>query len=712
MNKNSIKVKLLALVLISTFISFAILGFINARSYYSAQDISVREASLNLANQTSKFINEYLESKIKILEAVRDVLPSDENFNIHNESIVKDLIIASKAGGFTQFYIGVEKNGNYLNAKGEKRTPQTIDYDSRQRGWYKQAVKEDKGGVTAPYIDFTTKKLVVSVFAPLKKDGKIIGVVGSDIFIDTIVETILKIKLEGGKGLAYLIDNNDKIIIHKDPKKFEKKDSLFTQIKTDKKSSFGNAETNNSNRLVAYSTIDATEWKLVLDLDKASYYEKVNDAVIKEVVIYIVLLAIILGIIFYSLLKILAPLKELEEGFNYFFKYLKAEEENIKKIDIKTNDEFGNMAKTINTEMELISKGINQDKNLINNVKDVVNHVKKGRVDIKVDKSTTNKSLNELKDLLNDMIETINKNVNSDINPILLQLKEYAKLDFRNSIPNADGNISKGLNNLCNIINQMLQENMYNGEILSDNAKILLKNVDILNESSKDTAVSLEETAAALEEITSTVISNTNRITDMENHSLELISAINQGQDLATSTVVSMDEINEQTQSIAEAITIIDQIAFQTNILSLNAAVEAATAGEAGKGFAVVAQEVRNLASRSAEAAKEIKDLVENATLKTDNGKSIADKMIQGYKKLNKDISKTTTIITDISDSSKEQKTSIEQINGVVNRLDQQTQNNASVANETQNIAVQTSEIAKKILDTVNEKKFKSNKQG
>ena len=100
----------------------------------------------------------------------------------------------------------------------------------------------------------------------------------------------------------------------------------------------------------------------------------------------------------------------------------------------------------------------------------------------------------------------------------------------------------------------------------------------------------------------------------------------------------SMEEINEQTSSIADAITVIDQIAFQTNILSLNAAVEAATAGEAGKGFAVVAQEVRNLASRSAEAAREIKALVENANSKADEGKQIANKMITGYSKLNENI--------------------------------------------------------------------------
>ncbi|KHF07873.1 chemotaxis protein, partial [Vibrio parahaemolyticus] len=132
-------------------------------------------------------------------------------------------------------------------------------------------------------------------------------------------------------------------------------------------------------------------------------------------------------------------------------------------------------------------------------------------------------------------------------------------------------------------------------------------------------------------------------------------SAAQTGYNLADKTTFSMDEINEKVSAINEAISIIDQIAFQTNILSLNAAVEAATAGEAGKGFAVVAQEVRNLASRSAEAAKEIKAIVENATSKANQGKSIATNMIGGYKELNYSISQTINLINDIQNASKEQ---------------------------------------------------------
>jgi methyl-accepting chemotaxis protein len=705
MNTNSIKSKLLILLLVSISCSFFILGFYNTKNAYDSQYNLIKQKELDLSQQTSKFINSYLQSKIDIVEAVAQELPTT-NLNISNKQIVQKLLLGKKAGKFADLYIGFEENGDFLLSDGKYLNIEKDKFDARSRPWYKKALSSAKAGVTKPYIDITTKKLVVSVFTPVKQNGKTIGVIGSDIFLDTVVNTILNVKV-GEVGFAFLVDEKGTVLIHKDKKLQNKESDLFNQIKTDEKSDFGEAFQNNVEKLLAYSKIPVTNWSLVVQLDKETIFEDINADVIKEVVLYIILLILILLLIFFSLLKILSPLKTLENGLYSFFNYLKGEQEEVTKLNITTKDEFGKMASVIDKEIELVAQSFDNDRELIDDVKKVVNRIKEGKLDYSVEKETSNKSLNELKNILNEMIEIIGKNVDKDINTILVSLEKYSKLNFVENISNPSGNISNGLNDLSDIINKMLAENKSNGLSLEESSKVLLHNVDILNRASTDTAVSLEETAASVEEITSTIANNTNRIAQMAKHSEDLSTSISKGQNLATLTVVSMDEINEQTQSIANAITVIDQIAFQTNILSLNAAVEAATAGEAGKGFAVVAAEVRNLASRSAEAAKEIKDLVENATNKTNAGKKIADDMILGYTTLNENLSKTTEVIEDIASASKEQKTSIEQINDVINKLDQQTQENASVASQTHEIATSTSDIAKRILDTVNEKEFR-----
>ncbi|WP_416276516.1 methyl-accepting chemotaxis protein [Poseidonibacter lekithochrous] len=185
-----------------------------------------------------------------------------------------------------------------------------------------------------------------------------------------------------------------------------------------------------------------------------------------------------------------------------------------------------------------------------------------------------------------------------------------------------------------------------------------------------------------------------------------VINSAKEGQELAFKTNYAMDEINEQVSAIKDSISVIDQIAFQTNILSLNAAVEAATAGEAGKGFAVVAQEVRNLANKSTEAAKEIKHLVASANLKTNEGKTIANDMIEGYSCLNTDIDKTIDIINDVANTSKEQQIGIVKINDAVRILEEQIQANTEVSSQANSIAEKTSLIANTIVDTANEKDF------
>ena len=417
-----------------------------------------------------------------------------------------------------------------------------------------------------------------------------------------------------------------------------------------------------------------------------------------------VLIGIGIGIIIVR--QVGTSLTNFENGLLEFFGFLNKETKKATLLDDSSSDEFGEMAKVVNQNIEKTEKSIIEDHELIEEVKKVVNEVKAGYLNKKIEKNTQNESLQELKNTFNDMLLGLQLKVCTNINDISFALEKYAKLDFTHRIVSCNSELTVGLNKLADIINEMLVENKSNGLTLDESSNILLGNVDKLNISSNEAAASLEETAAALEEITSNIRNNTQNIAKMASFSSSVTKSANDGEKLANQTTVAMDEINTQVNLINEAISIIDQIAFQTNILSLNAAVEAATAGEAGKGFAVVAAEVRNLASRSAEAAKEIKTIVENATKKANQGKEIANYMISGYKELNENISQTINLISDIEMSSKEQLMGIEQINDAVTQLDQQTQQNAAVASQTHDVAVITDEIAKLVVSNANAKEF------
>ena len=404
---------------------------------------------------------------------------------------------------------------------------------------------------------------------------------------------------------------------------------------------------------------------------------------------------------------ILIDVDSVKRGVENFFAFINFEKDDIELIKVKSNDELGMMSRIINKNIEDTKANIQKDRALIADTIRVTNQINKGYLDSKIELGSNNPSLNELKNIINEMLGTLNSNVSN----ILKVLTSYSKLDFRPKL--ADNNLEglikeleKDVNILGEVITQTLMENKRIGIVLSDNANTLTQNMQGIANAANSQAASLEETAASLEEITSNITNNTQTAIQMATFGNKVKESISLGQQLANKTVLSMEDINSQTTAISEAITIIDQIAFQTNILSLNAAVEAATAGEAGKGFAVVAGEVRTLASRSAEAAKQIKELVQNAQKKTQEGKDIASDMIDGYSELNKNISTTLELISNVTTASKEQSSGMVQINDAVNNLDKITQINAQNASQANIIAQETLEISNTIITQADAKEF------
>ncbi|AXX87471.1 4HB sensor-containing MCP-domain signal transduction protein [Malaciobacter marinus] len=424
--------------------------------------------------------------------------------------------------------------------------------------------------------------------------------------------------------------------------------------------------------------------------------------------ITILSIALVLGVLiaYFISSQLIKSVQKVQNGLEDFFSFINKQTPNTNLIDLNSKDELGQMAKIINHNIQKTEKSIKQDELFVKDIARFAKDIGEGNLCSKIEANTSTDSLQELKNILTKMQSELEINIARDIPLLLNVLKSYKEHDFTVRFPNAKEKVSIAINELGDIISKLLKQSLQVGKTLDKSSSLLIENVNELNISSNEAAASLEQTSASLDEITQSVKSNSNNVVNMTQLSLQVDSSAKEGQNLAKDTSISMTQIEEQVSTINTAITVIDQIAFQTNILSLNAAVEAATAGESGKGFAVVAGEVRNLANRSAQAAKEIKDIVEIATSKATTGKDTSDKMIEGYEKLLENIEKTNKTIKDIATASQEQENSISQINDAINLLDKQTQKNASIAAQTKEIATNNDNISKEIVLNLKDKKF------
>ena len=212
-------------------------------------------------------------------------------------------------------------------------------------------------------------------------------------------------------------------------------------------------------------------------------------------------------------------------------------------------------------------------------------------------------------------------------------------------------------------------------------AQIAQGNVD-LSQRTEEQASTLEETASSLEELTSTVTQNAHNARQASQLAVGASEVARKGGQVVGQVVATMSGISESSRKIADIISVIDGIAFQTNILALNAAVEAARAGEQGRGFAVVAAEVRNLAQRSAAAAKEIKTLIGDSVDKVDAGTKLVDAAGKTMEEIVSSVKQVTDLIAEIAAASQEQSAGIEQVNTAVTQMDQVVQQNASLVEE------------------------------
>ena len=325
---------------------------------------------------------------------------------------------------------------------------------------------------------------------------------------------------------------------------------------------------------------------------------------------------------------------------------------------------------------------ITEQKSAEQGIASMISAASQGDLDERIDVSKFTGFLKDLGEEINSLMDAVVKPIRENNRVVHAlsdgDLREEMTGEYTGEYATMQVSLNQTIDNLRNMVGKIQSSA---GSIVSAAGEIAQGNTD-LSQRTEEQASSLQETASSMEELTSTVRQNADNARQANQLAAGARDQAEKGGDVVGKAVVAMSEINNSSKKIADIIGVIDEIAFQTNLLALNAAVEAARAGEQGRGFAVVAGEVRNLAQRSAGAAKEIKTLIQDSVEKVDDGSRLVDQSGKTLQEIVGSVKKVSDIIAEIAAASQEQSSGIEQVNKAVTQMDEVTQQNAALVEQ------------------------------
>jgi len=434
----------------------------------------------------------------------------------------------------------------------------------------------------------------------------------------------------------------------------------------------------------------------------------INNTLVFILIVSVLFIALTVIVVWFVTKKTTEPLQSLRNELLEFFSFLSNEKDTIEPFKVKYMDEIGEIVTSLNDNIAKVVAGIDKNAKAISDSSDVCKEASLGNLNLRINTEASNPEINNLITIVNDFLDSMEHNISRTLST----LDEYSNDEYSGRIDgkdNFEGSFKKLFNQVDKLgetLTKLSGQNLKNGKALQQTANVFSKNVKLLKVSSNEQSELLSETTGSIDDIMTNIKSTSKNSKDMASIANDVTKYSNDGHKLAEETSEAMNNIYGKVDAILESIDTIKQISFQTNILSLNAAVEAATAGEAGKGFAVVAQEVRNLATRSAEASQNIEDLIMVASEESKRGSEIANNMINGYNTLNDRIDATIELIDVVAKDNNIQMIKIENINEIIKNVDRNATENVKIVNETNIVARQSEKIASNIVDDATSKKF------